>query len=163
MKKFPMLLGIPAILLSGFVVLAQETQTPTTSNLTGQPRQRDRAGRRIMRGRARMRARAIRELNLTDTQKQQAQALRRENLERNRAVREELKQLLQKRQQGALTEADQLRARQLRQQLRESRLNTRTQIARLLTEEQRTRLQEVRKIRREDRERFGRRRPNRPI
>lgn len=164
MKKFAMLAGILLIGLNGFVVLAQQTQTPTTTAPTIQQGQRGRAGRRMMmRRHARMRAAALRQLNLTDAQRQQAQALRRENFERNRAVREELKQLLQKRQQETLAEADQTRARQLRQQLRESRLNTRAQIAGLLSEEQRTKLQEMRKNRRENRERFGRRGLNRPI
>ena len=113
--------------------------------------------------RRRARAGAIRELNLTDAQRQQAQAIRRENFERNRAVREELKQLLQKRQQGTLSETDQARARELRRQLHESRRSTRAQIAGLLTEEQKTKLQEMRKNRRENRERFGRRGQNKPI
>jgi Spy/CpxP family protein refolding chaperone len=164
MKKFAMLAGGLLLMPSGFIVLAQQTQTPMTTAPTIQQRQRVRAGRRMMmRRRARMREAALRQLNVTDAQKQQAQALRRENFERNRAVREELKQLLQKRRQGTLAEADQARARQLRQQLRESRLRTRAQIAGLLTEEQRTRWQEMRKNRRENRERFGRKGPNRPI
>jgi Spy/CpxP family protein refolding chaperone len=116
----------------------------------------------MMRRRARG---ALRSLNLTDAQKEQAQALRRENFERNRAVREELRQLLQKRQEGTLSEADQTRARELRQQLRQSHQNIRTQLAGLLTEEQKTKLQEMRKNRRENRGRFGRRGPglNKPI
>jgi Spy/CpxP family protein refolding chaperone len=161
MKKFAILMGTLSLVLSGFVVaLAQQTQSSTAP--TVEQRERGRAARRMMmRRRARMRA--VRQLNLTDAQKQQAQALRRENFERNRAVREELRQLLQKRRQGTLNEADQARARELRQQLHQSRQNTRGQIAQLLTEEQRTKLQEMRKNRRENRERFRRRGPNRPI
>ena len=163
MRKFAILAGTLWIMLSGFLVgLAQQTQSPDAS--TVQQRQRGRAARRMMmRRRGRMRARAIQELNLTDAQKQQAQAIRRENFERNRAVREELKQLMQKRRQGTLTEADQARARELRQQLQQTRQGMRGQIAGLLTEEQRTKLQEMRKNRRENRERFRQRGPNRPI
>ncbi len=117
----------------------------------------------MMRRRMRARADVMRELNLTDAQRQQAQAIRRENFERNRGVREELKQLLQKRQQGTLSDADRSRAMELRKQLQESRRSTRTQIAGLLTEEQKTKLQEMRKNRRENRERLGRREPNKPI
>jgi Spy/CpxP family protein refolding chaperone len=165
MKKFAILAGILSIMLTGFVVaFAQQTQTPATTAPTVQQRQRGRMNRRMMmRRRARTRAGAIRQLNLTDAQKQQAQSLRRETLERNRAVREELKQLLQKRRQGTLSEADQARARELRQQLQQSRQNTRAQLAGLLTEEQRTKLQEMRKNRRENRERFRQRGLNRPI
>ena len=167
MNRFAILVGTLSIMLSGFVVaLAQQAQTPGAATVHG--RQRGRAARRMMmRRRGRMRARAIRELNLTDAQKQQAQALRRETFERNSTVREELRQLLQKRRQGTLADADQTRARELRQQLQQSRQNTRGQIARLLTEEQRTKLQEMRKEmrkdRRENRERLRQRGPNRPI
>jgi len=161
MKKFAILAGILSIMLTGFVIaLGQEPPTPATTAPTVQ---RERGRRMMMRRRARMRAGAIRELNLTDAQKQQAQALRRENLERNRAHRDELKQLLQKRRQETLSETDQAQARELRQELQESRRNTRAQIAGLLTEEQRTKLQEMRKNRRENRERFRQRGPNRPI
>ena len=165
MKKFAILVGTFSILLSGFIfALAQQNQTPPTTPPTVEQRQRDRTGGRMMlRRRARMRADALRQLNLTDAQKQQAQALRRETFAGNRAVRDELTQLLEKRRQGTLTEADQTRARELRQQLQQSRQNTREQVARLLTEEQRTKLQEIRKNRRENRERFRQRGSNRPI
>ena len=163
MKKFAILVGALSIVLAGFlVVLAQQPQASATTTPNVQQRQGGRKARRMMM-RRRARAGAIRELNLTDAQRQQAQAIRRENFERNRAVREELKQLLQKRQQGTLSETDQARARELGQQLRESRRSARAQIAGLLTEEQKTKLQEMRKNRRENRERFGRRGQNKPI
>jgi len=165
MKKFAILAGMLSIMLTGFVIaVAQDPQTPATTAPIVQQREHGRINRRMMmRRRVRMRAGALRQLNLTDAQKQQAQALRRENFERNRAVREELRQLLQKRQEGTLTDTDQARARELRQQLQQSRQNIRGQIAGLLTEEQRIKLHEMRKNRRENRERFGRRGPNRPI
>jgi len=165
MRKFAILVGVFSIMVGGFVItLAQQNQTPANTPPSVEQRQRGRMNRRMMmRRHARMRAGALRQLNLTDAQKQQAQALRRETFEKNRAVREELRLLVEKRKQGTVTEADQARARELRQQLRQSRQNTREQVARLLTEEQRTRLQEMRKTRRENRERFGRRGFNRPI
>jgi Spy/CpxP family protein refolding chaperone len=164
MKKFAILAGILLTVLTGFVVAAGQTQTPATTDPTIGQQQSGRMNRRtMMRRRARMRAGALRQLNLTDAQTQQAQALRRENFERNRATREEFKKLVQRRRQETLSEADRARARELRQQLRQSRQNTREQVARLLTEEQRTRLQEIRKNRRENRERFGRRGPSRVI
>jgi periplasmic protein CpxP/Spy len=165
MKSLTILAGALSIVLAGFTfVLAQTTPPAPTTTPNIQQRQRNRMERRMMmRRRGRMRAGALRQLNLTDEQKQRAQAIRRENFERNRAVREELKQLLEKRQQGTLSETDQARARELRQQLQQSRQNTRTQIAGLLTEEQKTKLQDMRKNRRENRERLRQRGPNRPI
>ena len=165
MKHFAILMGAFSIMLGSFVIArAQQTQIPETSAPIVAQRQRGRMNRTmLMRRRAHMRAGALRQLNLTDAQRQQAQALRRENFERSRASREELRQLLEKRRAGNLADADQARARELRRQLQQSRQNVRSELARLLTEEQRTKLQEIRKNRRENRERLGRRGPNRPI
>ena len=121
MKSLTILAGALSIVLAGFTfALAQTAQSAPTTTPNIQQQKRNRMGRRMMmRRRDRMRAGALRQLNLTDEQKQRAQAIRRENLETNRAVREEFKQLLQKQQQGTLSETDQARARELRQQLPE--------------------------------------------
>lgn len=167
MKKMLILIGGLAVALTSFVVASgQSPQAPNASTPNVQEQHRRRAGRRhLARRRARLgAARALRSLNLTDAQKQQAQSIMRSNFESNKAVREELKQLVQKRRQGGtLTEAEQARARELRQQLQQSRKNARTQLATLLTEEQKTKLEERRKHRRERRERSGRRGLNKPI
>ena len=160
-RKITVLLGSLALALATFVVATgQETQAPATSGSpsTQQKREGRRAGRRHMRRRGqRGGVGALRRLNLTDAQKQQAQSIMKSNFENNRAVREELRQLMQKRRQGTLSEADQARVRELRNQLQESRKNARTQLSTLLTDEQKTKLEELRKNRRERRERFGRR------
>jgi Spy/CpxP family protein refolding chaperone len=101
--------------------------------------------------------RGLRRLNLTEAQKQQAQSIIRSNFESNKALHEELRQLSVKRRESTLSEADQTRARELRKQLHQSRENARTQLATILTEEQKTQLEERRKNRRERRERSGRR------
>lgn len=164
MKKLTVLIGGLALTITSFVVaVGQEPHAPTT---TGTPKVQQKQGRRGARrhfARRRARLGAMRGLNLTDAQKQQAQSIIRLNFESNKAVREELVQLMQKRRQGTLSEAEQARARELRQQLQESRKNARTQLASLLTEEQKAKLEERRKHRRERRERFGRRGLNKPI
>jgi Spy/CpxP family protein refolding chaperone len=152
--------GLITILsLSGAIVVAQETQTGTATPGVQQPGNR---GERFQRRRMRRheRGRALRELNLTDQQKEQARAIRRANFESNKTQREELIQLREKWRAGTLSEADKARAKELRGQLRQSRQNARTQMAGLLTTEQKTRLDEMIKTRRERRGRFGRgRRP----
>jgi Spy/CpxP family protein refolding chaperone len=167
LKKLTVLTGTAALVLTSFALAGAQEQIPGTSNTPGVqgPQKRGIGSRRKMGRRARRTAfRALRQLNLTDSQKQQAQSIVRANLESNKAVREELKQILQQRQQGAmLSEADQARARELRQQLHESRRNARAQLGGLLTGEQRTQLEEMRKQRRERRERFGRRGQNKPV
>ena len=165
LRKITVLLGSLAVALTTFVVAAgQEPQAPTTGTPNIQQQQRRRAGRRHLRRRAQRGAfGALRRLNLTDAQKQQAKSIVKANFESNKTVRDELVQLMQKRRAGTLSEAEQARARDLRKQLQESRKNVRTQLVALLTEEQKTKLEEMRKNRRERRERFSRRGMNRPI
>lgn len=155
---------VTVLSLSGAVVLAQESQPANTA--PGVQQTRDRADR-LERGRMRRQQRrrglgAMRQLNLTDQQKEQARAIRRTTFESNKSLREEFAQLREKRRAGTLTDADKTRAQELRRQLRESRQSARSQMASLLTTEQKTRLDEMIKNRREHRERFGRgRRPGR--
>lgn len=166
LRKMTVLLGSLAVALATFVVaFGQEPQAPTTGSPNVQQQQRRRGARRhSMRRRAQRGAfGALRRLNLTDAQKQQAQSIVKANFESNKAVRDELVQLMQKRREGTLSEAEQARARELRKQLQESRKNVRTQLVTLLTDEQKTKLEETRKNRRERRERLGRRGMNRPI
>jgi len=167
LRKMAIVIGSLAVMLATLAVAAaQETQAPVANGSPNVQQQQRRRGlkRHAARRRARLSAaRGLRNLNLTDAQKQQARSIMRSNLESNKAVREELRQLMLKRRQGTLSETDQARAQELRKQLQESRKNARTQLATLLTAEQRTQLQEMRKNRRERRERFGRKGPNRPI
>jgi Spy/CpxP family protein refolding chaperone len=149
---------IAVLSVSGAVVVAQDQQPPTTGTPQIQKQKRgDGLGRRgkqrHMRG---QKLGGLRGLDLTDQQREQARAIRRANFESNKAQIEELKQLRQKGREG-LTDADKARAKELRKQLRESRLNARNQMSSLLTAEQKTKLEETKKNRRERRERFGRR------
>jgi Spy/CpxP family protein refolding chaperone len=166
LKKLTVLTGTAALVLTSFALATAQERPSGTTATPGIQRGQKRGMGRQMKGQRGRRGglRAMRQLNLTDAQKQQAQSIFRANMESNKAVRDELRQLMQTRRQGGtLTEADQARARELRQQLHESRKNARTQLSGLLTEEQRNQLQEMRKNRREKRERFGRRGQAKPI
>jgi Spy/CpxP family protein refolding chaperone len=150
---------IAVLSVSGAVVVAQEQQAPTTSAPGIQ--QRNRGDRLARRGKRRqMRGErlsgGLRGLDLTDQQREQARAIMRANFESNKAQIEELKQLRQKGRE-ALTDADKARAKELHKQLHDSRLNARGQLSALLTAEQKLKLEERMKNRRENRERFGRR------
>ena len=150
---------IAVLSVSGAVVVAQDQQPATTGTPQIQKQKRgDRLGRR---GQGRhMRGQklggGLRGLDLTDQQKEQARAIRRASFESNKAQIAELKQLRQKGRE-ALTDADKARVKELHKQLRESRLSARNQMSSLLTAEQKTKLEERMKNRRERRERFGRR------
>ncbi len=157
---------IAVLSVSGAVVVAQDQPAPTT----GTPQiQKQNRGERLGRGGKRRQMRGqrlgrggLRGLDLTDQQREQARAIMRASFEGNKAQIEELKQLRQKGREG-LSEADKARAKELHTQLRESRLNARNQMSSLLTAEQKTKLEERQKNRRERRERFGRRGINPPI
>lgn len=150
---------ITVLSVSGAVVVAQDQQAPATGTPQIQQQKRgDGLGRRgkgrHMRGQ-KLRG-GLRGLDLTDQQREQARAIMRANFESHKAQIEELKQLRQK-GRTALSDADKARAKELHNQLRESRLSARNQVSSLLTAEQKTKLEERMKNRRERRERFGRR------
>ena len=104
----------------------------------------------------------LRELNLTDDQKQQVRSIIEQSLASNKAVREELQQLGEKRRQGTLTAEDQTRARTLHEQVRASMKETETKLAAILTVEQKAKAEELIKERRANHERFGGRRRGQP-
>jgi len=85
--------------------------------------------------------RAMRELNLSDEQRQQHRAIVQSHLERIKVQREELIKLGEKRQQGNLTAEDGARAKALRQEIHNSMQSAHTQIESILTPEQRTKLE----------------------
>ncbi len=97
----------------------------------------------------------LRELNLTDDQKQQIHAIVEQSFAGNKAVREELQQLGEKRRQGTLTPEDQARAKTLREQMFASMKDTETKIGALLTAEQKAKAEELMKERRAKDGQFG--------
>lgn len=140
----------------GAIAFAQQpaTQTPTE----GQGRMGRGAGRGFRRGPRPGRGFGpgmVRELNLTEDQKQQVRAIVEQGFAGNKATREELRQLGEKRRQGTLTAAEQARAMTLHEQMRAATKDTRTKIAGVLTSEQKTKAEELMKQRRADHQRFG--------
>src|SRR2546423_15722814 len=102
--------------------------------------------------------RGVRQLNLTDQQKQQMRSIR--QAQSTQAQREEMRQLMEKRRAGTLTAQDETRAKELRQQLMQSRQGVRTQMMNVLTAEQKAKLEEMIKTRRANHEKLNpRKRP----
>lgn len=142
--------------LGGGAVLAQQTQ-PSNPNTGAQQPQRPAFARRMMRRRARMgMLRGLRQLDLTDQQKQQARAIMQSNFQSTQAQRQELRQLMQQHRAGTLDANGQARAKELRTQLMESRKSAHTQLFALLTADQKAKLEEMRKARRANHPRFRR-------
>lgn len=140
----------------GAVVSAQQpaTQTPTE----GPGRMARGEGRGFRRGPRPGRGFGpgmVRELNLTDDQKQQERTIIEQSFAVNKATREELRQLGEKRRQGTLTADEQARARTLHEQMRAAMKDTRAKIAGVLTPEQKTKAEELMKERRANDKRLG--------
>jgi protein CpxP len=113
-------------------------------------------GRRGDRGEGRMRDREMgphmfRELNLTDAQKEQLRAAGKQVREATRTQREELRQLAEKRRDGSWTAAEEARAKALREEIQTSMQNSHASLLSILTPEQKAKLEELRKERREHR------------
>ena len=143
--------GMTALLSLGAAVFAQQPQDPPI-NRGNRP---DRIGRRggpegrdNMRGRERHGMRgALRELDLTEAQKEQVRAAFQRNMEGTKAQREELRRLGEKRRQGTLTPEEQARARSLHEEISKSMRNSHSDLFAILTPEQKTRLEEIKKER----------------
>jgi Spy/CpxP family protein refolding chaperone len=148
-----------AALILGCLTLATaiQAQQPATQNPAEGPA---RIGRGERHGRgpgagSDFGLRWLRELNLTNDQKQQVRTIVEQSFAGSKATREELRQLGEKRRQGTLTTEEEARARTLHQQMRASMKDTETKITSLLTAEQKAKAEELRKERKANHERFG--------
>ena len=151
-----MIIGLTGFGSMMFAQQAQPNTTPENIQQAGRGRARLRMRRQARAGRLR----ALRQIELTDAQRQQARSIRQNHATSTKAQREELLRLMEQRRAGTLTAEGQARTGQLRQQLLEGRKGVRTQMMSILTTEQKARLEEMRQTRRANREKFGRRKPN---
>lgn len=147
--------GIIGVTLAcGVVVFAQQPQTGSAQDDTFRKeriermgRHRERAGRREGTqghegmGRRGGAGRLMRELNLSDEQRQQSRAIMQRRLESTKTQREELSQLREKRSAGTLSAEDEARAKALHQEIRTTMQGVRSEMAGVLTAEQKTKLE----------------------
>ena len=91
----------------------------------------------------------IRELDLTDAQRQQARAIMQRRLQGTTTQREELFKLREKRIAGTFTADDEVRAKALRQEMRASMEGVRAEMEGVLTAEQKTKLEQLKQERKE--------------
>lgn len=160
-KLYSSSLVIGLILTGGTIGMAQEpqTQNPNQSTETKQRRSgRGEHGGRKRAHRGFFGPQIMQELNLTENQRQQMRTIMQQNMESNKGLREELRQMGEKRRSGTLSEEDRARAKTLREQMRASMQNTHAQMTALLTAEQRTRAEQLMQERKSNREGFGKRR-----
>jgi Spy/CpxP family protein refolding chaperone len=150
------------ILTCGAIAFAQDPQSQTTPTQDGalsrdaierMERHRERLGRRegMERGKGLGRrvggGHLMGELNLSDEQRQQSRAIMRRRLESTKSQREELFKLREKRIAGTFTAEDEVRAKAFRQEIRTAMDGVRTEMAGVLTAEQKSKLEELQKER----------------
>ena len=109
------------------------------------------AGHREM-GRHGGMGRRMRELNLTEQQLEQRQAIMERRVESTKVQREELFRLGEKRRAGGFTAEDEARAKTLHQELRSSMESVRSEMNAVLTSEQKAKLEQLENERKQDRE-----------
>ncbi len=150
------LIGVLSLLLAASAIaVAQQPETrPDTPKREweGKRHRRDKLARHGFK-----RFSGMRELNLTEEQRQQQRAIVQRHLESIKSQREELFKLREKRIAGTLTADDQARAQALRQEIQSSMLSTRTEIENTLTPEQRAKLEELKAERKARRSEMRRR------
>jgi Spy/CpxP family protein refolding chaperone len=159
------LFGVAGIMLAvGMGVCAQETQSQTPSTQDGtlqrervermerrRERMGNREGRRPRDGRegSRGMGHLMRELNLSEEQRQQSRAIMQRRRESTKLQREELIKLREKRIAGTFTADDEARARALHQEMRTAMEGTQTEMDGLLTAEQKAKREELKKERKD--------------
>ena len=165
------LFGISGIiLLAALAVVGQETQSQGQAPPEGTLRQQSERGERkrermrVREGAGRRAAgmgRFRRALNLSDEQRQQTRAIMERRMESTRVQREELSRLREKRIAGTFIAEDETRAQALRQEIRSAMEGVRTEMAGVLTAEQKAKLEQLKQERKEKRELRRKERQNR--
>jgi protein CpxP len=162
--------GLAVVALSSFV-MAQDNRTTTPQGDDNQKSERKswkRGGegkrdgfRRGGRGGHGFGMRGLRELNLTDAQREQIRTImesKRANREDNQAQREELRQIVEAKRNGTITADQKERLKAFRAERREAARQLHEQILAILTPEQKTQLEQMKQERQKRREEFRQRR-----
>jgi Spy/CpxP family protein refolding chaperone len=154
--------ALGTILASGMIAIAQEPQPRTPPAPDGNFSQ-DRS-ERVERHRERMAQREglregkrigrgadmdhfLRELNLSEAQREQSRAIMQRRLDGTKSQREELLKLREKRIAGTFSTEDEARARSLHQEIRTAMEGVHEEMAGMLTAEQKAKLEELKQER----------------
>lgn len=151
-------LGLAAglVLASSLAGFAQQPQTTPGQDRSGQEGGMRRGGPRpegmgIMG--------ILRDLNLTDEQKQNVKVILEKNMAATKPQRDEMRQLREKAQQGTLTPEERDRMQKLREDMMASEKSVRADVFAILTPEQRAQFEQKEKEMRERREQMRQNRP----
>jgi protein CpxP len=160
--------GLAVVALSSFV-MAQDNRT-TTPQQDEQKSERKAwkrggEGKRdgMRRGGRGFRMHGLRQLNLTDAQKEQIRTImesKRGNREANQTGREEIRQIIEAKRSGTITAEQQERLKAFREQRRENARQLHEQILAVLTPEQKTQLEQLKQERKQRHQEFRQNRRN---
>lgn len=147
--------GFAIVSFSAFASAQDTTTTQSNDSMQKQERRERRGfgkrdgekrGGRHLGGGGKMGMRGLRELNLTDAQRQQVREIMESSRAANQGSHQELRQLMEARRSGggaALTADQQQRFETLRQQMRQNAEQTHERVLAILTAEQRTQLEQL--------------------
>lgn len=147
--------GLPcaAVLILAVSVFSFAQESQPTSPRGGLGPRGQREGRHHEGGR-RAKLGLMRELNLTEDQKQQQRAVMERHLESIKAPREELFRLREKRMQGTFAADDEARAKELRQEIHNAMQRLHSEVEGILTAEQLAKLEQLKTERKARHERM---------
>ncbi|HEX8736222.1 MAG TPA: Spy/CpxP family protein refolding chaperone [Pyrinomonadaceae bacterium] len=163
--------GLAVAALSSFA-MAQDNRTMTQPDNQKSERKwekrgdGERRGGRFGRGERRgggFGLHGLRQLNLTDAQKEQIRTImesKRGNREANQTQREELRQIIEAKHSGTITAEQEARLKAFRSERREQMRQTHEQILAILTPEQKTQLEQMKQERQKRRQEFRQNRRN---
>ncbi len=153
--------GFAVVSFSALGAMAQSgtTAQPQDNNNTQKQERRERRrggfGKHAGEGRGgkhrggKMGMRELRELNLTDAQKQQIRDVMQANRNQNPQDMQEFRQLVQAKRDGTITPEQTDRLKTLKRQMRGNADQTQQQVMAILTSEQRAQLEQIKQQRRE--------------
>ncbi|HEX8476600.1 MAG TPA: Spy/CpxP family protein refolding chaperone [Pyrinomonadaceae bacterium] len=167
--KAALALSLVAVFAVPGVFAQQQSQQPSTQDGAQDEQPMHRKGRMGRGGRHQRKGgrghgfgRLAQQLNLTDAQQEQLRAIRERNAESFRAKRREMRELIEARRDGAtFTAEQQARADALRQEFRANAERMHSEFLAILTPEQRTQLEQLKKQHQERRQEFRERRRER--
>jgi protein CpxP len=156
--------GFAVVAFSSFAMAQDNSTTPQPDNQKSERKSWKRGDGEGTRGgfrrgghRGGFGMRGLRQLNLTDAQKEQIRTImesNRGNREVNQTQREELRQIIEAKRSGTITAEQQERLRAFKEQRRAEARQTHQQILAVLTPEQRTQLEQLKQERKERRKEF---------
>ena len=146
-------------------VSAQDTTTTQPQDSTTKQEKRERKfGKEGKRGghRGGKMMHGLRELNLTDAQKEQIKGIMETNRTAHQGTHEEMRGLMMKKRDGIITAEEQTRFDQIKAQMKASAEQTHNSILAILTPEQRTQLEQQKEQMKQKREERRKMRQNQP-